>query len=101
MKESRVTVTAEPESGDSGPGPLLLHWGVGVKAPHEWKRPDEAVLQRAAAAGAGESALVGDSAQTALRAGAGGAQAVELEFETGKAPQGITFVLKDTGTAAW
>ena len=101
VKESAVTVTVEPEQGDAGPGPLVLHWGVGAKAPHDWKRPDEAVLKRAAAAGAGESALVGDAAQTALRAGAGGAQSLELEFEAGRAPQGMTFVLKDTATAAW
>eukprot|EP00291_Cryptomonas_curvata_P021640 CAMPEP_0172172742 /NCGR_PEP_ID=MMETSP1050-20130122/12626_1 /TAXON_ID=233186 /ORGANISM="Cryptomonas curvata, Strain CCAP979/52" /LENGTH=1504 /DNA_ID=CAMNT_0012844337 /DNA_START=29 /DNA_END=4543 /DNA_ORIENTATION=- len=101
VKETTVTVTAEPEAGDAGPGPLLLHWGVGAKAPHDWKRPDDAVLKRAAAAGAGESALVGDAAQTAMRAAGGGAQSLELVFDAGAAPQGMTFVLKDSDSAAW
>eukprot|EP00292_Cryptomonas_paramecium_P002089 CAMPEP_0113682442 /NCGR_PEP_ID=MMETSP0038_2-20120614/12666_1 /TAXON_ID=2898 /ORGANISM="Cryptomonas paramecium" /LENGTH=1530 /DNA_ID=CAMNT_0000601513 /DNA_START=87 /DNA_END=4675 /DNA_ORIENTATION=- /assembly_acc=CAM_ASM_000170 len=98
IKETTVTITVEPERGDAGPGPLLLHWGVGPKSPREWKRPESQVLS--SVVGGAESALVGDAAQTPLRAD-GGVQTIEFSFEAGKSPQGITFVFKDTSNSAW
>ena len=35
--QGAVTITVIPEHGDSGPGPITLHWGVGVKSATDWQ----------------------------------------------------------------
>lgn len=39
--EKKVKITAKPEDGDTGPGPLTFHWGVGNKDLNEWVTPDD------------------------------------------------------------
>jgi hypothetical protein len=35
--QGAVTITVIPEHGDAGPGPITLHWGVGVKSATDWQ----------------------------------------------------------------
>ncbi len=35
--QGAVTITVLPEHGDAGPGPITLHWGVGVKSATDWQ----------------------------------------------------------------
>jgi alpha-glucan,water dikinase len=95
-KEKQVRVVVRPEAGDAGPGPLLFHWGVGANDPFEWTLPDRGTLD-----GLGSGTNVhGDAAQTPMTAASGNEQVLEFSF-AGKAPKGLTFVLKDTRSSAW
>src|SRR5438552_6206273 len=75
-------------------GPLILHWGIARRSPHEWlvppaplRPPDTSVWNNIAA----ETTF--DSQDELSR--------LALEFQADDAPLGIPFVLRDAGSNRW
>mmetsp|Transcript_43979 Transcript_43979/g.104093 ORF Transcript_43979/g.104093 Transcript_43979/m.104093 type:complete len:1491 (+) Transcript_43979:153-4625(+) len=89
-KEKKVKITVVPEKSDKGPGPLLLHWGVGTKNPWDWEKVDSKTL---AAMNAGEKGQIKLKREAEL-------QVLEFEFQD-TPPMGMTFVLKDEDKGEW
>jgi len=93
-REKKVSIRVQPEKGDKGPGPLLLHWGVGTKSPWDWELPDKETLD------ALKATFKGSSAQVSFTKVGADEQEVEVEFQ-GASPMGMTFVLKDGDNGEW
>jgi alpha-glucan, water dikinase len=72
------------------PGPLLLHWGIARRSPHEWLMPPETMR--------GPNTVVSQSqtAQTPF-ADPNDFNSLRLEFPVAEAPLGLAFVLKQGG----
>lgn len=84
-----------PEDGDSGPGDLIFHWGVGNNDVSEWVTPNDDTLAKMVG-----TAKEGSTAAQTPFVKSGKEQSLAFSFE-GKAPKGLTFVLKDTGNGQW
>jgi hypothetical protein len=84
-----------PEDGDSGPGDLIFHWGVGNNDVSEWVTPNDDTLAKMVG-----TAREGSTAAQTPFVKSGKEQSLAFSFE-GKAPKGLTFVLKDTGNGQW
>ena len=67
--------------------PLLLHWGLARRSPHEWLQPPESMRP------AGTTLWQGQTAQTPFEA-KNGLNRLELSFKEAEAPLAIQFVLK-------
>ena len=77
------------------PGPLVLHWGIARRSPHEWLLPPESVR------GPNTVICQQHTAQTPL-APQEGFSGLLLEFPEAEAPLGIQFVLKrDQNGGQW
>jgi len=93
VEKKTTTVTVVPAPGDSGPGPVTLHWGVGVDSGTEWVAPDKETL-----AGLPGTTSAGIAADTDLKPVQGTkSQSVTIEFMGPKHPKGMTFVMKSGG----
>jgi alpha-glucan,water dikinase len=71
------------------PAPLLLHWGIARRSPHEWLLPPESMR-------GSNGTVLEQAAQTPFTPNAG-FNLFQLAFPEQNAPMGIQFVLKQTG----
>lgn len=76
------------------PPPLLLHWGLARRSPHEWLQPPEALCPPRT------QLLGGHTAETPFSAG-NAINRLILEFPQADAPLGIQFVLKQGADGHW
>ncbi|MBU6400708.1 MAG: hypothetical protein KGS61_10340, partial [Verrucomicrobia bacterium] len=76
------------------PAPLVLHWGIARRSPHEWLLAPESVWPP------GTTLWEGHTAQTPLTPGAGRSE-VRFEFPEAEVPLGIQFVLRQGAAGRW
>jgi alpha-glucan,water dikinase len=75
-------------------GPLVLHWGIAQRSPHEWLEPPESWRLPAA------TRRDGNSAETPF-VSLDGSRQLELSIPKTNAPLGVQFVLKQGTEGRW
>lgn len=76
------------------PGPLLLHWGIARRSPHEWLQPPESLQPPGTMLEGGNTAQTGFENRDRINR-------LELIFPESEAPLGIQFVLKQGTDGRW
>jgi len=79
----------------NAPGPVLLHWGLAQRSPHEWLVPSDASLFP------GTVVYPDIAAETPFRLRQDGRWQILLTFPEQDAPLGISFVLKQIDGGRW
>jgi alpha-glucan, water dikinase len=76
------------------PAPLLLHWGIAQRSPHEWLQPSTTFFP------AGTVLAGGQTPQTPFEF-KDGVNRLEISFPEDQAPLGLQFVLKQGAESRW